>query len=368
MNINKDLAYFNLSGIDSRLGYEKHRSQPREIDSVSTVVITFVINAYFDLFLASDLEVIIKVPQEYHLNGGIRVFIESRDGIRALRDCNPSCILESGELQLVGMDKVKYPFPVWFYATRRLFVVQKSTKWSNAVLLAPEFQIIDANWPQVSDSDLRLWCGAGRTRGKRNYMEDIDFVFDSIKINENRSISVFGVLDGHGGKECAAFCAEDIPVRIAARMRNGSSCPDALFHSFLDSDAEFLDNFIGGNAGSTANIAVYDKLYNVCYIANTGDTRAVLCRQGGQAADLSFDRKGSDPEEIARVASAGGFVSKGRIMGSLAVSRALGKEGVVLGYRVTGCVMDLSSPEFEVMRFAFLMSYLFASAQNNFLF
>ena len=69
---------------------------------------------------------------------------------------------------------------------------------------------------------------------------------------------------------------------------------------------------------------MYDTSSNLFYIANTGDTRAVLSRNG-KAQDLSYDRKGNDPEEIARVVKAGGFVSKGRIMGSLAVSRALGK-------------------------------------------
>jgi serine/threonine protein phosphatase PrpC len=220
------------------------------------------------------------------------------------------------------MDRVKYQFPVWFYATRSLFQKSTAEPWVCAVQLRDEFQHINLSYPR-NTVELKLFCGAGRTRGKRNYMEDVDFVFSSIKINDQRSISVFGVLDGHGGKECSQFCADDIPVRVAANMRNGSSCPEALYKAFLESDQECLESGASGDAGSTANVAVYDQQHNVLYVANAGDTRAVLSR-GGVAMDLSYDRKGTDPEEIARVAKAGGFVKNGRLQGSLAVSRALG--------------------------------------------
>ncbi|KAJ1410181.1 phosphatase 2C-like domain-containing protein, partial [Ochromonadaceae sp. CCMP2298] len=136
-------------------------------------------------------------------------------------------------------------------------------------------------------------------------------------------IAVFGVLDGHGGERCAQQCAEDIPLRVAAHMRAGVSCPIALHRSFLEADSHFLSSPAGCSSGSTANVAVYHRQRNVFYIANTGDTRAVLCR-GGAALDLSHDRKGSDAEEIARVVRAGGYVANGRVQGSLAVSRALG--------------------------------------------
>ena len=40
--------------------------------------------------------------------------------------------------------------------------------------------------------------------------------------------------------------------------------------------------------------------------------------------DLSVDRKATDPEEVARIASVGGFVTNGRVLGTLAVARAIG--------------------------------------------
>lgn len=322
--MNKDLLYFNLKSVDGGLGYEKSRSDPTNVDGVLVVTIVTVINTYFDLILDRPTEFSLVVPVGYHMDGCIIVKSNESYGTSLLRAMKPCPIDDSNVIRLPGLDRVKYPFAVWFYAMRELFKVPRLKPWGSAVLLREEFQNTNLDWPNYNKGmELKMYHGSGRTRGRRDYMEDVDLAFSSLKLNDRRSISVFGVLDGHGGKECAQFCSEDIPIRIAANMRNGLGCPEALFRAFLDSDQEYLDSPACGGAGSTANVAVYDKQYNVFYTANTGDTRAVLSRRG-VALDLSFDRKGSDPEEMARVARAGGFVVKGRLMGTLAVSRALG--------------------------------------------
>lgn len=61
----------------------------------------------------------------------------------------------------------------------------------------------------------------------------------------------------------------------------------------------------------------------VLYTANVGDARVVLCR-GGRAHRLSYDHKGSDAAEAARVTAAGGLMIANRVNGMLAVTRALG--------------------------------------------
>lgn len=33
-------------------------------------------------------------------------------------------------------------------------------------------------------------------------MEDVDFIFEAVRVTDQRSVGVYGVLDGHGGKEC----------------------------------------------------------------------------------------------------------------------------------------------------------------------
>lgn len=76
-------------------------------------------------------------------------------------------------------------------------------------------------------------------------------------------------------------------------------------------------------AGCTAVVAlrIKDKLY----VANAGDSRAVLCRGDNSAYDLSIDHKPYDDIEKSRVEAAGGFVNAmGRINGNLNLSRSLG--------------------------------------------
>jgi protein phosphatase PTC2/3 len=60
------------------------------------------------------------------------------------------------------------------------------------------------------------------------------------------------------------------------------------------------------------------------YIAHVGDCRAVLSHRG-HAVDLTLDHKPSTrPDEVARIAAAGGWTHNGRLHGVLAVSRAFG--------------------------------------------
>jgi serine/threonine protein phosphatase PrpC len=73
--------------------------------------------------------------------------------------------------------------------------------------------------------------------------------------------------------------------------------------------------------GSTANVCmiVGDRILTT----NLGDTRTVLCRNG-IAMNLSEDHKPDVQSELARITNLGGFVSNGRILGLISVSRSFG--------------------------------------------
>jgi hypothetical protein len=65
-------------------------------------------------------------------------------------------------------------------------------------------------------------------------------LFHIHKLNLFIFFLTLGVMDGHGGKQCADFAVEDLPAKLTVNLRNGQSCPDALFNSFLSTDKVLL--------------------------------------------------------------------------------------------------------------------------------
>lgn len=60
------------------------------------------------------------------------------------------------------------------------------------------------------------------------------------------------------------------------------------------------------------------------YVANAGDSRCIVCRDG-KAIEMSFDHKPEDEPERNRINKAGGKVTQdGRVNGGLNLSRAIG--------------------------------------------
>lgn len=78
----------------------------------------------------------------------------------------------------------------------------------------------------------------------------------------------------------------------------------------------------GKDSGCTAVVSLLHG--RDLYVANAGDSRCVVCRNG-RAIEMSLDHKPEDDEECARIIKAGGRVTlDGRVNGGLNLSRALG--------------------------------------------
>jgi len=159
-------------------------------------------------------------------------------------------------------------------------------------------------------------------------------------VTEN--VQVFGVFDGHGGKEVALYVEKHFVEEL---RKNENFKKDkmelALEETFLKMDVLLLTNEgkkelqvlksgekdDGGMnqesyAGCTANVVLIHNMKDI-YIANAGDARCVIS-ENGKVQELSEDHKPELKSESDRVKKAGGYIADGRINGNLNLSRALG--------------------------------------------
>ena len=183
-----------------------------------------------------------------------------------------------------------------------------------------------------SSENAFLKYGVSSMQGWRVNMEDAHLV----NLSFDSDTALFGVFDGHGGREIAQFCEKYFPIEL---LKNESfkkkNYKIALEETFLKMDslllskksAELLKDFhrtSGGNssAGSTAIVILITK--SDIYVANAGDSRAVLFTNNGEVLPLSFDHKPDLDLENKRIINAGGVVVEGRVNCTLNLSRAIG--------------------------------------------
>ena len=110
-----------------------------------------------------------------------------------------------------------------------------------------------------------------------------------------------------------------------ANLKFVSICTSPQRSSFLRVDREFAGEVAAGKLSESGTTALAVAVMGSrLVVANAGDSRAVLCRDG-QAQDLTVDHKPSSERERQRIEAAGGIVDPdGYLNGELSVSRAVG--------------------------------------------
>lgn len=171
-----------------------------------------------------------------------------------------------------------------------------------------------------------LTYSIGSMQGYRMTMED-EY---NIKVNEDETLSIFGVFDGHGGKEIAEIVSDkliDVLFKELNEMVKDESktlkdfmaCIKDIFFR-IDHDLPHQPSL---NCGTTAIVnIIINKKYII--LANTGDSRSIMSLNGGNCKTLSFDHKPSNMGERVRIENSGGYVINGRVNEILALSRAFG--------------------------------------------
>ncbi|CAN6877414.1 unnamed protein product [Brassica oleracea] len=197
----------------------------------------------------------------------------------------------------------------------------------------------------VRETDPRPRYGAASVCGRRRDMEDAVAIHPSF-VRKQTEFSrakwhYFGVYDGHGCSHVATRCKERLHeiVQEEALSEKKEEWRKMMERSFTRMDNEVVcwgETVMSANCrcelqtpdcdavGSTAVVSVVTP--EKIIVANCGDSRAVLCRNG-KPVPLSTDHKPDRPDELDRIQKAGGRViywDGPRVLGVLAMSRAIG--------------------------------------------
>ncbi|XP_053166237.1 integrin-linked kinase-associated serine/threonine phosphatase 2C isoform X1 [Hemicordylus capensis] len=180
-------------------------------------------------------------------------------------------------------------------------------------------------------------------KGEREEMQDAHVILNDITEEcsplppQITRVSYFAVFDGHGGLRASKYAAQNLHQNLIRKFPRGEvpsvekTIRRCLLDTFKHTDEEFLKQASSQKPawkdGSTATcVLVID---NTLYIANLGDSRAILCRYNEEsqkytALSLSKEHNPTQYDERMRIQKAGGNVREGRVLGVLEVSRSIG--------------------------------------------
>jgi len=138
--------------------------------------------------------------------------------------------------------------------------------------------------------------------------------------------SFYTILDGHAGTECADFVYERLYQHIAGnpRLKQGNFV-QVMIEGYLNMDREFLTwSATHNNSSGCCTLSlIWHRSSNRLIVANVGDCRAILCRNGTPVV-LSQDHRPTTPSEVERLKKRGVGFQDGRLFGTLSVTRAHG--------------------------------------------
>ena len=203
-------------------------------------------------------------------------------------------------------------------------------------------------------------------QGWRKRQEDAHVA--EVSLGEKKHIDVFGVFDGHGGKEISQFVSNHFIEELIKNKNIDSDMSQALKETFIKMDEIMITkesieeikryarlskeaddlqskneppnsqmalftqllgqkdpeaNDIYLRTGCTACVMSIDERTKKLYFANAGDSRVVMCKNGVSYAQ-SEDHKPEMESEKTRIYKADGWISDGRVKGNLNLTRGFG--------------------------------------------
>ncbi|KAL4295790.1 hypothetical protein GQ457_12G016460 [Hibiscus cannabinus] len=171
--------------------------------------------------------------------------------------------------------------------------------------------------------------GFSLVKGKANHPMEDYHVAKFMQIQEHE-LGLFAIYDGHLGDSVPAYLQKHLFANILKEEEFWVDPSRAISKAYEKTDQAILSHSSDlGRGGSTAVTAILINGIRL-WVANVGDSRAVLSR-GGRAIQMTTDHEPNT--ERGSIENRGGFVSNipgdvPRVNGQLAVSRAFGDKSL----------------------------------------
>lgn len=162
-------------------------------------------------------------------------------------------------------------------------------------------------------------------KGKSHHPME-DYAFAQFREVDDNELGLFAIFDGHLSNDVPDYLKSNLFENILNQPNFWTDTENSVRKAYLDTDVYILEKSVGqGKGGSTAVTAILINCQKLV-VANVGDSRAVICRNG-KAEQLSVDHEPRNERED--IEERGGFVTQfpgdvPRVDGQLAVARAFG--------------------------------------------
>mmetsp|Transcript_5062 Transcript_5062/g.9876 ORF Transcript_5062/g.9876 Transcript_5062/m.9876 type:complete len:348 (-) Transcript_5062:329-1372(-) len=129
----------------------------------------------------------------------------------------------------------------------------------------------------------------------------------------NKNVGLMGCFDGHGkqGEKASQFVIENLPTILSDLPELQDKPAEALKKAFVMVDKKLGEKMDASVSGTTAVVALMRG--DTMWVANAGDSRAIVARRGPNGSllthDLTQDQKPDSPAEKMRIEKMGGRVS-----------------------------------------------------------
>ena len=158
--------------------------------------------------------------------------------------------------------------------------------------------------------------------GGREYQEDRH----SVNISIYEDYDYVAVFDGHGGHQVSDFLKFHLKDYVKKHLAMHKP-PRKALHDAFEEAHHAIPMELSYMTGSAVLVILRRK--NMIWVANSGDSRAILTSMDGKVFPLSIDHKPHREDEYKRIISMGGMVTfhandVPRVQGNLALSRSIG--------------------------------------------